>query len=155
VPHPRESVVLQQTGVPPYVAAIIRHLDRGALAAVRTQATDRRLITGVDRIMFDTALEFWDYVWILVIVALAVSGLSRYLKPRERARLARLEAKVDLLLKQAGLAYDARAIAPAGVLEAVRQGRKIEAIKLYREATRADLQEAKDFVEELQASVRS
>ena len=105
--------------------------------------------------MFDTALEFWDYVWILVIVALAVSGLSRYLKPRERARLARLEAKVDLLLKQAGLAYDARAIAPAGVLEAVRQGRKIEAIKLYREATRADLQEAKDFVEELQASVRS
>jgi hypothetical protein len=48
--------------------------------------------------MFDTALEFWDYAWILVIVALAVSGLSRYFKPKERPRLGRLEAKVDLLL---------------------------------------------------------
>ena len=110
---------------------------------------------GVERIMFGSAIEFWDYVWIVVIVALAVSGLSRYVKPKERARLARLESKVDLLLKQAGLTYDPRAIAPTGVLEAVRQGRKIEAIKLYRKATRADLQEAKDFVEELQASLRS
>jgi hypothetical protein len=37
---------------------------------------------------------------------------------------------------------------------AVFGGRKIEAIKLYREATGAGLKEAKDFIEELEAELR-
>jgi ribosomal protein L7/L12 len=98
-------------------------------------------------------LEFSDYAGILAIaVFAAASGLSVYLKPTERARLTRLEAKVDLLLKQAGLAYDPKAAVPPGVLDALLRGNKIEAIKLYREATGVGLAEAKAFVEELQAS---
>lgn len=36
--------------------------------------------------------------------------------------------------------------------ELLRQGRKIEAIKVYREETAAGLKEAKDAIEELEAS---
>ena len=35
------------------------------------------------------------------------------------------------------------------IIDALRSGQKISAIKLYREATGADLKEAKDFVEAL------
>jgi ribosomal protein L7/L12 len=41
---------------------------------------------------------------------------------------------------------------PAGVLDALQRGNKIEAIKLYREATGAGLAEASDQVEEWQAN---
>lgn len=39
---------------------------------------------------------------------------------------------------------------PPGVLEALRRGKKIEAIKEYRAATGAGLKDAKEYVEELQ-----
>ena len=105
--------------------------------------------------MFALVLDFSDFAIIAAIVALAVSGLSVYLKPRERARLFRVEAKLDLLLKHAGLAFDPKAGVPPAVLEALQRGEKIEAIKLYREATGAGLAEAKDYVEELQASPKA
>jgi hypothetical protein len=102
--------------------------------------------------MFAVLLDFSDFVIIALIVAFAGSGLSVYLKPKERARLSRVEAKLDLLLRQAGVAYDPKAAMPAGVLDALQRGNKIEAIKLYREATGASLAEAKDQVEEWQAN---
>lgn len=40
------------------------------------------------------------------------------------------------------------------VTDAIFTGRKIEAIKLYREATNANLVEAKEFVEKLEAELR-
>ena len=61
----------------------------------------------------------------------------------------RTEAKVDLLLKHAGLTYDPSANVPPGVLEALRAGQKIEAIRQYRMATGVDLKTAKEFVESL------
>jgi len=64
-------------------------------------------------------------------------------------RMMRLEAKVDLLMKQAGITYDPHANLPPGVLDAVRTGQKIEAIRLYREATGVDLKTAKEFVDGL------
>ena len=64
--------------------------------------------------------------------------------------LSRLEAKLDVLLKHAGLQFDPYADAPQPVIDALRRGKKIEAIKEYRTATGAGLQEAKDYVEELQ-----
>lgn len=103
--------------------------------------------------MFAVVLELGDFVWIFVIVALAVSSLSVYLKPRERARLSRVEAKLDLLLRHAGVSYDPQTNAPAGILEALQRGDKIGAIKLYREATGAGLDEAKEAVEDLQANI--
>ena len=92
-----------------------------------------------------------DYAIIFAVVLLAASLASVCLKPRELMRLMRLERKLDLLLKNAGIHYDPAADVPEEVLNALRQGRKIEAIKLYRQATGAGLAEAKVFVEELQA----
>ena len=67
------------------------------------------------------------------------------------APLSRLEAKVDLLLKNANIKYDPPANVASDVTEALRRGAKIEAIKLYREQTGVGLKEAKDFVERLQS----
>jgi ribosomal protein L7/L12 len=64
--------------------------------------------------------------------------------------LTRLEAKIDLLLADAGLRYDPFAALPRGVIEAIRSGDKIRAIKAYREATGVGLREAKEFVEQAQ-----
>ena len=69
------------------------------------------------------------------------------------ARLSRLEAKVDLLLKNANIKYDPTVNVPSDVVEALRRGAKIEAIKRYRQATGVGLKEAKDFVEGLQGKI--
>ena len=97
-------------------------------------------------------LEVLDFFWIFLIVVVGASSLSVYLKPRESSRIYRLEAKLDLLLKHANITYDPKV--PPGVLEALQSGNKIEAIKLYRQATGVGLAEAKDRVEELQASFK-
>jgi hypothetical protein len=78
------------------------------------------------------------------VVARMTSGRS-HLQP-----LSRLEAKLDALLKHAGIQFDPYADVPQPVIDALRRGKKIEAIKEYRAATGAGLQEAKDYVEELQ-----
>jgi hypothetical protein len=64
--------------------------------------------------------------------------------------LSRLEAKLDALLAHEGIVFDPYSDVPAPVADALRRGKKIEAIKQYRAATGAGLQEAKDFVEELE-----
>src|SRR5262245_7458786 len=66
------------------------------------------------------------------------------------ATLSRVEAKLDLLLRDAGLQYDPYADLPAPVVEALRRGDKIGAIKHYRQTTGAGLKEAKEFIEGVQ-----
>ena len=94
------------------------------------------------------------YVAFFVLMALVV--LRRLRGAQQQANIAELmksqrrtEAKVDLLLKQAGLTYDPRANVPPGVLEALQAGQKIDAIRQYRIATGVDLKTAKEFVESL------
>jgi ribosomal protein L7/L12 len=94
------------------------------------------------------------YVAFFVLMALVV--VRRLRAGQQQANIAELmksqrrtEAKVDLLLKQAGLTYDPRANVPPGVLEALQAGQKIEAIRQYRVATGVDLKTAKEFVESL------
>ncbi len=82
------------------------------------------------------------------------------------ARLADLERKIDWLYRNAGYPSQfpdadgtvpaaAPAVAPmrgqasAAVLDLVRRGDKIQAIKQYRDETGVGLKEAKDFVETL------
>jgi hypothetical protein len=94
------------------------------------------------------------YVAFFVLMALVVFRRLRASRRRGNVddlirRQRRTEAKVDLLLKHAGLTYDPRANVPPGVLEALRAGQKIEAIRQYRMATGVDLKSAKEFVEEL------
>jgi ribosomal protein L7/L12 len=67
------------------------------------------------------------------------------------ARVEKLERTVETLLKRLGMNYNdsADAYLYPEVLELARQGKKIEAIKVYREMTGTDLKTAKDFVDSL------
>jgi hypothetical protein len=109
-------------------------------------------------------LEFVDYVWIWWIVILALSlyagGRAAYTRSQlsDAVRLRRLEAKVDLLLRQFGLEYK-DPTTPGGLSEEVKvlaedPARKIEAIRVHREQTGLGLKEAKDAVESYMASRR-
>ena len=88
----------------------------------------------------------------LVVGGLAVAVLAFRASAGEGhlRRVSRLEAKLDALLKHGGIEFDPYAGAPPAVVEALRRGKKIEAIKEFRAATGVGLREAKDFVEELQ-----
>jgi ribosomal protein L7/L12 len=89
---------------------------------------------------------------VAIIVLLRLSFIENRLNS-----LSRLDAKLDLLLKQAGIDYDPHKDMPDQVILALQRGEKIQAIKLYREATGVGLKEAKDAVEEIQgqASIRT
>ena len=66
---------------------------------------------------------------------------------RQVIRLARLERKVDALLKKFDVDYNVD-VDPE-VLELAKAGRKIEAIKKFRETNEASLKDAKQFIEQL------
>ncbi len=84
---------------------------------------------------------------VAVMVGAATVGLN---ERRRRARqFARIEAKVDALLAQAGVAFDPLAGVPPEVRTAVAAGDHVLAVKRYREATGAGLREAKEAIDEL------
>ena len=96
-------------------------------------------------------LEFWDYVGIFVIVSFFAGGSAVYrnMKPADVQRFARLEAKLDLVLRHLGLEYTTPKVGTLSeeVKAIADQGQKIAAIKLHREQTELGLKEAKDDVE--------
>ena len=91
------------------------------------------------------------------LVALVVLGLILLVAIRIRldaiqsriAAVSRVEAKLDLLLKQANIKFDPYAFVSNDIVEALRANQKIKAIKLYRQATGVGLKEAKEFIEEV------
>ena len=92
---------------------------------------------------------------VLVMIALAAVFIRMAsLEQRFRA-LSKIDAKLDALLKHAGIAFDPYKDVPAAVTEALQRGKKIEAIKRYRAVTGADLRQAKEFVEEVQRRSRA
>jgi hypothetical protein len=102
-------------------------------------------------------LEFLDFLWIWIMLSVAFTlyagGRAAYARfqPSDAARLRRLEAKMDLILKHLGIEYKDPAT-PGGLSEEVKAladdpARKIAAIKLHREQTGLGLKEAKDAVE--------
>jgi hypothetical protein len=87
--------------------------------------------------------EFW--------MILAVFGMTMcvlIVQGRAQDRLGRLERKLDALLKHQGI--DLYSQLPPEITELLRQGKKIEAIKLYRETTGVGLAQAKDQVEAIE-----
>ena len=76
--------------------------------------------------------------------------MGLFTDPTTNARLRAIERKLDLIMAHLGLAEEPD---PAGDLEPirdlVRQNRKIEAIKLYREQTGVGLAEAKAVIDRL------
>ena len=87
--------------------------------------------------------------WLVLVLGLLM--MAQYLSPRANgSNNSRLERKVDLILKHLGI--DPNPGVDEKVLELMRAGQKIEAIKLYREQTGVGLKEAKDYVESLSIS---
>ena len=84
----------------------------------------------------------------LILLYFVIESSASRTRAQVTRRLDRLEDKVDLLLKQAGL-EEPPAPRQDEVVALARAGKKIEAIKVYREATGAGLREAKEAVERL------
>jgi hypothetical protein len=77
--------------------------------------------------------------------------LSQYTRGRgDYGQLARVERKLDLILKHLGLDTKLSVETPARVQELALTGRKVEAIKVLRESNPwMGLKEAKEHVENL------
>ena len=68
---------------------------------------------------------------------------------RRLSRLSRIDAKVDALLRSAGVTFDEFDDVPADVREALERDKTILAIRRFRQATGVGLKEAKDFIDEV------
>ena len=69
-----------------------------------------------------------------------------------RARVAELETRVDYLYKHLGITFvQDRNMGDARVIDMLKKGNKIEAIKIYREIYNVGLAEAKQAVDSLEA----
>ena len=100
--------------------------------------------------MFAFALEFVDFLVIGALIATLAGGSAyAFFKPADRARLRRVEHKLDLILKHLDIPVPDPA-SLEGLSEATRQladaGDKIGAIRRHREGTGASLKDAKDAV---------
>src|SRR4051794_32302455 len=84
----------------------------------------------------------------LVVTWLISARLNQMAK--QIASISRIESKLDLVLKQAGIEYDPYKNVSPKVIDLVKAGKKIEAIKTCRAETGVGLKEAKEYVEELQ-----
>jgi len=99
-------------------------------------------------------MSFSDIVTIIMVVVLGIIYVRLSdLEKRLTASL-RLDAKLDALLKHAGIQFDLGGSLPQEAVQALERGNKIEAIKHYRAATGVGLKEAKDFIEEVQREPR-
>jgi ribosomal protein L7/L12 len=81
----------------------------------------------------------------LIIVLAAVSNGRRAVAEKHMRKLVAVERKLDLIMEHLGVREPE--LANLAVLEELMAGRKIQAIKAYREATGAGLKEARDAVE--------
>jgi ribosomal protein L7/L12 len=80
----------------------------------------------------------------IAIVFVRLAAIERRL-----SRLSRMDAKIDALLKNAGIHFDPLQDVPADVREALERGKTILAIQRHRQATGVGLREAKEFVDEI------
>ncbi|MGW5444800.1 ribosomal protein L7/L12 [Streptomyces asiaticus] len=93
-------------------------------------------------------MEIAAYIAIMALLLQYPLLESRIQKIQRRAD--RIERKLDLILGH----LDIQVAEPGleRVMDLVRQGKKIEAIKVYRELTDAGLKEAKDAVERMEVA---
>jgi ribosomal protein L7/L12 len=71
-----------------------------------------------------------------------------------RARVAELEGRVDFLYNHFGIAHVKDTVmADARVVEMLKRGNKIEAIKIYREIYNCGLAEAKQAVDGIESKL--
>jgi ribosomal protein L7/L12 len=94
----------------------------------------------------DYGMLLFGVVVLVAVVGLASSSTDRKLGRVDR-RLARVERKLDAIADRLGVSTEEPELAEVSAL--LRQGKKIQAIKAYRDRTGADLKEARDAVERL------
>jgi len=85
------------------------------------------------------------------VVALGFSGIALARPangPQIERKLAAIDQRLKLIMEHLDIAEPQPAAVPS-VVQELEQGRKIQAIKLYREQTGIGLREAKDAVEEI------
>ncbi|MEU1528238.1 ribosomal protein L7/L12 [Streptomyces fagopyri] len=82
-----------------------------------------------------------------MVVFASYAGLEGRLGRTDR-RIARVERKLDLILGHLGIQENEPELEQVAAL--ARDGRKIQAIKAYREFTGVGLKEAKDAVERME-----
>ncbi|MGD6747767.1 ribosomal protein L7/L12 [Streptomyces sp. BH106] len=90
-------------------------------------------------------------ILILLVGALIAVGTIERKVDRADRRAARVERKLDLVIGHLGIETGTLVPGLDGVRALVRDGKKIEAIKAYREATGVGLKEAKDEVERIES----
>lgn len=93
------------------------------------------------------AMDFWlPMLGFVVLIAVAfTSSFSSARTPGLDRRLARIERQLGLIMQRLEIEEPESPI--PGVVEQLAQGKKIQAIKIYREQTGAGLAEAKAAVE--------
>jgi hypothetical protein len=100
---------------------------------------------GDEMIGFEWSIADIFLVLILCLIYVRVKQVEGRL-----AGILRLDAKIDALLSSSGVQFDFQTNLPDGVAQALESGEKIQAIKHYRRATGAGLEEAKEFIEFIQ-----
>ncbi|MFZ3565999.1 ribosomal protein L7/L12 [Streptomyces sp. BH097] len=93
-------------------------------------------------------------ILILLVGVLITAGTIERKVDRADRRTARVERKLDLIIDHLEIGTDTLVPGLDGVRALVRDGKKIEAIKAYREATGVGLKEAKDEVERIESGGR-
>jgi ribosomal protein L7/L12 len=94
------------------------------------------------------ALQVAIFLVVLVPFLAYFAALRSAFATLER-KVDRLAAKLDLLLKANHIETDPTLSLSAGVRNAIAQGKKIEAIKLYRDESGLGLREAKEAIDRL------
>jgi len=88
-------------------------------------------------------------IFCICIIVVLLNGRWR---DHDTARLARLERKVNQIAERSGIEQSPL---DQQMQELIVQGRKINAIKLYRERTGVGLKEAKEAVDSLEAQMKT
>ena len=91
-------------------------------------------------------MDMLNFLVVFGLLLAGFAGAETRIKRTDR-RIARVEQKLDLVLGHLGLSQADPALDQVTAL--LRDGRKIEAIKVYREITGAGLKEAKEAVERM------
>ena len=91
---------------------------------------------------------------VVIVAVMVAAGIMlfwrRFAAIEQRLnRLSRLDAKLDTLLKHAGISFNEYENVPPDVVEALQRGEMILAIRRLRQATGMGLKEAKDYVDEV------
>lgn len=91
-------------------------------------------------------MEIMGLLLVALVMLLGIGSIESRIK-RTDLRVARVEQKLDLVLDHLGLREAEPRMDEIDAL--LRDGKKIQAIKTYREITGAGLKEAKDAVERM------